>query len=233
MRVQPLYSQLVPFNVNENVGNNTIVGTVTTTDAEGDNVIYSIIGGNTNSAFKINNSGVIQVNGDGKIDFEQNASYTLTVRATDDSVDNLFSQRTVTIDINDLNEAPTLAIDEVIGTVDKTVRYFADNENFYKYYNSNVNFNTALNNAAAAMLNGANGHMVTITSAAENNFVHGVRGNHIWLAASDADVEGQWKWVAGPRRDRSLVWAAQPQLDSTRNGTAPSPIAVPAPILLI
>lgn len=194
----PVFTASGPFSIDENVGNNTVVGTITTTDAEGDNVSYSIRNGNTNNAFKINNSGVIQVNGDGKIDFEQNASYTLTIRATDDSVDNLFSQQNVTININDLNEAPTLAIDEVIGTIDKTVSYFADNGNFYKYFNNNVGFNTALNNAAASTLNGENGHLVTITSADENNFVHGVRGNHIWLAASDADVEGQWKWIAGP-----------------------------------
>lgn len=194
----PVFTSWGPYNIDENVANNAVVGTVTTTDAEGDNVNYSITAGNTNSAFKINNSGVIQVNGNGKIDFEQNTTYTLTIRATDDSVDTLFSQRTMTININDLNEGPTLEIDGVIATIDKTVNYYADNGNFYKYYNNNVGFSTALNNAAAAALNGAGGHLVTITSDNENTFVDNILGNHIWLAASDAEVEGQWKWVAGP-----------------------------------
>lgn len=194
----PTFTAWGPFNVDENSGNNTVVGTVTTTDAEGDGVSYSIVGGNSNSAFKIDNNGIIRVNGSGKLDFELDNSYSLTVRATDDSVDNLTSQRTVTININDLNEGPTLQIGAVIETIDPTVSFNSDNNNFYKYINHNTNFNNALAQSALQTLNGANGHMVTITSATENSFVDGILGSHIWLAASDADVEGEWKWVAGP-----------------------------------
>ncbi|MAE51863.1 MAG: hypothetical protein CMH27_08630 [Micavibrio sp.] len=188
-----------PFSINEDAVNNDDVGTVSATDFEGDNITYSIVGGNINNAFKINGStGLIEVRDQTQLDYENISSYTLRIRATDDNSLVLSSERNFIVNIGDVNEGPSLQIDEVINTINKNVAYNADNGNFYRYYNSNVNFNTALNNAAAATLNGANGHLVTITSNTENTFVHGVRGSHIWLAASDTDVEGQWKWIAGP-----------------------------------
>jgi hypothetical protein len=50
------------------------------------------------------------------------------------------------------------------------------------------------------------GHLVTITSAAEHAFVAGLAPfgatasaeNGFWLAGSDTDVEGTWVWQAGP-----------------------------------
>ncbi|MFP4313054.1 MAG: cadherin-like domain-containing protein [Alphaproteobacteria bacterium] len=194
----PTFTGTGPFNVDENSGNNTVVGTVTTTDAEGDNVNYAITGGNANNAFKIDNNGVIRVNGDGKLDFENDASYTLTIRATDNSPLTLSTQTNVTININDLNEVPSLDIETIIEEQNSGVYYSSATGNFYQYVNSNVQYNVADAAAQAATLNGVNGHLVTITSAAENAFVDSIIGNHVWLAANDFAVEGEWRWAAGP-----------------------------------
>jgi hypothetical protein len=44
------------------------------------------------------------------------------------------------------------------------------------------------------------GHLVTITSKPENNYVYGFRPGwweQSWLGASDEAVEGVWRWVTG------------------------------------
>lgn len=220
----PVFTGTGPFNVDENSNNNVVVGTVTTTDADGDGVTYSIIGGNVNNAFKIDNNGIIRVNGNGKLDFEERSTYNLNIRATDDSVDSLFTNQTVTISINDLNEGPTLQIDEVIETINTNVRFNSDNENFYLYVNSARNFTTALSDAASTTLNGANGHLVTITSATENAFVDSIIGARVWIAASDSAVEGEWRWVAGPEAgiQFSQVGTAVGGMYENWNGSEPN-----------
>ena len=63
-----------------------------------------------------------------------------------------------------------------------------------------ISYDAAKAAAAAATFKGVNGHLVTIFSAAENDFVfrllNGV-DQSIWLGATDAAVEGQWRWVTG------------------------------------
>lgn len=188
-----------PFNVDENAANDTSVGTVTATDAELDGITFSIVSGNVGNAFKISAStGEIQVRDTNQLDFENDNSYTLRIRATDDSILNDYSERNFVINLNDINEAPTLNIEEVIQVVDSNARYSSATGNWYRFYNSNVSYATALSNAAADTLNGATGHLVTITSGAENSFVDSIISQNIWLAASDADIEGTWEWTAGP-----------------------------------
>ena len=54
--------------------------------------------------------------------------------------------------------------------------------------------------AEAQVFGGANGHLVTILSAAENDFVLGLLtgvGNSVWVGATDEAVEGEWRWVTG------------------------------------
>jgi hypothetical protein len=53
------------------------------------------------------------------------------------------------------------------------------------------------------------GYLVTITSADEDTFISSAFGstNPIWIAASDRDVEGVWRWVAGPESGALLTFA--------------------------
>ncbi|MFX0206445.1 MAG: right-handed parallel beta-helix repeat-containing protein, partial [Candidatus Hodarchaeota archaeon] len=42
------------------------------------------------------------------------------------------------------------------------------------------------------------GHLVTITSQEENNFVQNLaRGDSIWIGLTDETIEGEWQWVTG------------------------------------
>jgi hypothetical protein len=57
----------------------------------------------------------------------------------------------------------------------------------------------ALDQAAEYTFGGYTGHLVTITSAAEMSYIERlIRGSETWLAGSDADEDGVWKWIAGP-----------------------------------
>jgi len=57
----------------------------------------------------------------------------------------------------------------------------------------------SFDSAAQYAFGGYTGHLVTITSAVEmSSVVSLIRGSETWLAGSDADAEGVWRWVAGP-----------------------------------
>ncbi len=93
------------FAIGEHAAGATTVGNVTASDIDvGQILSYSIISGNTGSAFSIDSSGNIVTSA--PLDFEGISSYTLTVRVQDDGAGNLFDTATYTINVNDLNDAP-------------------------------------------------------------------------------------------------------------------------------
>ena len=107
------------FGVDENSAPGTPVGTVLASDLDTvrpDTWTFAITAGNIGDVFAIDtNTGAITVAG--ALDFETTATYALTVDATDDDPNApKTGSATITIDLNDVNEAPVLA---AIG--DKTV----------------------------------------------------------------------------------------------------------------
>ncbi len=109
------------FNLPENVPNGTVVGTVTASDDDaGQSLTYSITGGNTGTAFAINSStGQITVANSSVLNFETNPTFNLTVQVTDSGAPSQFDTATVTINITDVNEAPSLALGASIAFVDE------------------------------------------------------------------------------------------------------------------
>jgi hypothetical protein len=70
---------------------------------------------------------------------------------------------------------------------------------------------------------GRQGHLVTITSSDENAFVINLAaGNSYWMAGSDAQQEGVWRWVAGPENGQiiSPTFWAPGQPDNSGNEDA-------------
>ena len=114
------------FTLAENADGSTTaiaIGTVSATDADaGDTVSYSITAGNTGNVFAIVASGAgagaITYAGAGE-DHETIASFSLTVRATDGTVN---TDVTVTVNVTDVTETATLTI---AGLADATVNEHA------------------------------------------------------------------------------------------------------------
>ena len=107
------------FNINENASLGTAVvrtngltplNRVAGADEDAAATLtYSILSGNTGSAFSINSGdGTISVLTPGQLDYESTTSYTLTVRVSDGT---LFADSVVTVNVNNVNEAPTAVTD--------------------------------------------------------------------------------------------------------------------------
>ncbi|MGM8063374.1 DUF4347 domain-containing protein, partial [Vogesella indigofera] len=92
----------------ENTASGTTVTTVTAS-GDSDGLVYSITGGSGSSLFDINSStGVITVKNGAVLDYETASQYTLTVAVDDEDAGSIAdSSSTITINLNDLNEAPT------------------------------------------------------------------------------------------------------------------------------
>ncbi|MGB7325531.1 MAG: cadherin domain-containing protein, partial [Rubripirellula sp.] len=104
------------FSIDENTDTSggVSVGTLTTTDVDsGETFTYSIVGGADQAVFAI--SGDQLLLDDGVLDFETQSSYEVTVRSTDSG--GLFFEETLTVDVNDLNEAPTVSLVNVVFTI--------------------------------------------------------------------------------------------------------------------
>ena len=99
------------FSLDENSANNTVVGTVVANDLDiGDTLSYAITAGNTEVRSRSmpmvrSRSPTVQ-----RSTFETNPTFNLTIEATDDGSPNLSDTTTVTISLNDVNDAPITSI---------------------------------------------------------------------------------------------------------------------------
>ena len=110
------------FTISENSSINSVVGTVVASDPDnGDTLAYSITSGNTGTTFSINStSGLLRVANSTLLDFETSAGFDLTIKVTDAA--GLFFSRTVTIDVTNVNEVPTLSITGEAPTFNKKLQ---------------------------------------------------------------------------------------------------------------
>jgi hypothetical protein len=98
---------------------------------------------------------------------------------------------------NPTSTAGSIKLRVAISTKPGSNEYYNGNTGrYYRYIASTgVSWSTAKADAAAATLNGLNGYLVHITSQAENDFVaNETSATNIWIGATDAGVEGQWKF---------------------------------------
>ncbi|MGB3464773.1 MAG: BspA family leucine-rich repeat surface protein [Cyclobacteriaceae bacterium] len=96
------------FFVDENTRDGTVIGTLQATDAEGDEIAFSLLESSLEGAFSVNASGEIAVSDQGLLDFETVESTALVVSATDAELGLLQSQAIIVIRLNDVNESFTV-----------------------------------------------------------------------------------------------------------------------------
>ncbi len=181
------------FQVDENSAADTAVGTVAADDPDaGDVLSYAITGGSGETLFDIDSqTGTISVAAGAVLDFEATPSLTLDVTATDQL--GLGTTAQMTIDLNDVNDAPD-AVDDVVSTVPAGLSLNTGNGQLYSYKAGSFRFQQASDAAADA-----GGYLATITSAQENAFIVGLTsGAAVWLGGSDVSEEGTWRWTQGP-----------------------------------
>ncbi|MBW1888466.1 MAG: cadherin domain-containing protein, partial [Deltaproteobacteria bacterium] len=107
------------FSVDENSAFGTAVGIVVATDPDiGDVFTYAITGGDPGGAFMIgSNNGEITVADSSLLDYEAIPSFSLTVQVTDTG--SLADTATITVNVNDINEAPEAQVDNNTVSIDE------------------------------------------------------------------------------------------------------------------
>lgn len=121
------------FSIPENGVAGTVVGTVAVTDGNiNQSYAFQITGGNVGGAFAINpTTGVITVATSSAVNFEVTPTFSLTVRVTDNGVPPLSGDGTITINLSNVNDPPSVApatfsviedaaVDTVVGAVTAT-----------------------------------------------------------------------------------------------------------------
>jgi hypothetical protein len=79
------------------------------------------------------------------------------------------------------------------------------NGHYYEFVSGNLTWENARTAAASRTNLGLQGYLATITSQPENEFVASKLEGQGWVGASDAAVEGEWRWVTGPEAG-TLFW---------------------------
>lgn len=111
------------FTVPEAAANGTAVGTVNASDqdttAPNKTLTYSITSGNTSNAFAINSStGLITVATSSALNLATNPSFTLQIKVADGGSPSLSTTQSVTINVGDVNQAPTITVGQVFSTAE-------------------------------------------------------------------------------------------------------------------
>ncbi|MBP1909397.1 PKD domain-containing protein [Methanolobus bombayensis] len=96
------------------------------------------------------------------------------------------------------NQEPNTADRKITFVLGGNTLYFEDTGHYYEYVSYSSSWTAAKANADTKTMEGLQGYLATITSEEENNFLMEKIQADAWIGASDAAVEGEWRWVTGP-----------------------------------
>jgi hypothetical protein len=147
---QPTDLSLSNTSIDENIAAGSTVGTFSTTDLDtSDTFTYSLVtgeGSTDNSAFSIVGN---QLRINASPDFETKDSYSIRVRTTDQG--GLSYEEVVTVNLNNLNEAPTVAnaITNQTATEDAVFSFTIPNSTFADVDGDSLTYTASLENGDA------------------------------------------------------------------------------------
>ncbi|MGQ8338884.1 PKD domain-containing protein [Sunxiuqinia sp. A32] len=170
----------------------------------------SVQGDDINSGLKVSIANFIK--GEDQLSFESTATITgswdagtgtLTLRGKATASD--YQTAIQNVEYTNISPSPTNGTRSIAITLND-VDYLPATEHFYQYISrGGIIWSTANSDAQNKTYYGLQGYLVTITSREENDFVWSKVKGVGWIGASDADVEGDWKWVTGPEAG-TLFW---------------------------
>jgi Lectin C-type domain len=87
----------------------------------------------------------------------------------------------------------------VVNGIEVQVFDFQDNSYALISSDTTINWESAKIASESITYNGVKGHLATVTSESENQFLidNLFSGVHTWLGATDQVTGGQWEWVTG------------------------------------
>jgi VCBS repeat-containing protein len=164
-------------SVPENVNTTTTIATVTGTDPDVgggndsannfENISYSIVGGNTGGLFEIDSTGHISLASGKALDYETTQQYVLTVRVTDGP--GLFDEAQITINVTNVNEAPTANNDTVITNISGSGAAIAIPDAALLLNDTDPEGQTLTISSVGSASSGSVGHAGTTTTFTDNN----------------------------------------------------------------
>ncbi len=93
---------------------------------------------------------------------------------------------------------PTLGLRKITISLNDA-DYLPETQHFYRYQSKpGGRWSAAKAESEAMTYYGLKGYLATITSQVENDFIHLKTLGVGYIGASDAAVEGEWRWVTGP-----------------------------------
>ena len=161
-------------------------------------------------------NGTLTFNADGSFTYQPDENFfgldTFTYRATDGV--NESASTLVEINVAGVNDPPVAVDDSYIISANETLTSvgelppdvnlvkWEENGHYYGIVTGQRDWQQAQTHAQTQELSGAPGHLVTITSAAENDFLMAnllepAAADLIFIGLSDVDVEGLFRWVTG------------------------------------
>ena len=105
-----------------------------------------------------------------------------------------------------------------IDTGDTGIVIYERNGHYYAFINKKMNWE-----AAQAYCETFGGHLVTLTSDGESEFVSSIRTmnlaftTNVWIGATDKGSEGNWKWVTGEKFSSFVNWSSGEPSNSSGN----------------
>ena len=126
------------LQISENAALGAFTGQIVASDPDaGQALTYSIVSGNTAGAFAVNAAtGAITVANAGALDFETNPVFALHVQVSDDAADSLSDTAIITVELQDVVEAPPASV-QAIGT-DLVVQGTSGNDTIYIWSGGNA-----------------------------------------------------------------------------------------------
>ncbi len=178
-------------------------------DAEGDTITYALSGSYDGLSMAADGSWTFDRTDAAYQDLEDGEIRIINAYYTATDALGASSDGRLQIEVTGINNPPVV-VDESddivvnVGTAPVNPNWSTSlaNGHLYEWVSANVSYADAV--AAAQALGG---HLATITDQAEQDFVSGLQpgGEFAYLGGSDAAVEGEWRWTAGPE-DGEQFW---------------------------